>query len=133
MTWVLPREYPTSGEKSPIAAYYTLAMGSVAKDDIPANAGLGSMPGYPVPVAKLVRLAVSVDLQGQGYGEKTLVYAIRHAVQLTSPGAGLPAAGLVLDILDDDAKGFYDKFDFFYELADDPMRLFVPMGVCRQL
>jgi hypothetical protein len=133
MTWVRPTENPTDGKKSPIAAYYTLASGEVGKNDISKDAGLGSMSGYPVPVVKLARMAISVDLQGQQQGTKTLIYAIRHAVKLTSPGTGLPAAGLVLDVLDEDAKRFYDKFDFFYELADDPMRLFVPMHLCRQL
>jgi GNAT superfamily N-acetyltransferase len=133
MTWVLPKEHQHNGKKSLIAAYYTLAMGNVGKEDIPKNAGLGSMPRYPAPVAKLARLAISAELQGQGYGEKSLVYAIRHVVKLTSDGAGLSAIGMVLDVLDDDAKGFYDKFDFFSVLADNPMRLFVPMHLCRQI
>jgi hypothetical protein len=132
-SWVLPAELPKEGEKTPIAAYYTLAMATVVKDDVPTEAGLGSLPGYPVPVVKLARLAVSVHLQGQRYGEKTLIYALRHAAKMTAPGAGLPAAALVLDILDADAKGFYDKFEFFHELGGDPMKLFVPMRVCREL
>ena len=132
-TWVLPADFPKAKVKSPIAAYYTLAMATVAKDDVPAGAGLGSLPGYPVPVVKLARLAVSVDLQKQRYGEKTLIYALRHAAKMTAPGVGLPAAALVLDILDADAKRFYDKFDFFHELGGDPMKLFVPIGVIRDL
>ena len=132
-SWVLPAEFPKGKERSPIAAYYTLAMGTVAKDDVPTEAGLGSLPGYPVPVAKLARLAVSVDLQNQRYGEKTLIYALRHAAKMTASGAGLPAAALVLDILDADAKGFYDRFEFFHELGGDPMKLFVPMRVVREL
>ena len=132
-SWVLPAELPKAGEKTPIAAYYTLAPSTIARADVPVEAGLGSMPRYPIPVVRLARLAVSADLQGKRYGEKTLVYALRHAVQMTTQPDHLPAVALVLDILDEDAKGFYDKFELFYEMCDNPMKLFVPMGVLRKI
>lgn len=133
MTWVLPAEFPKNGEKTPVAAYYTLATSTIAKDDIPDEAKLGSLPGYPVPVVMLARLAVNIDHQGKGYGQKVLVSALRHAVQMTAPPHHLPAIAVVLDVLDEDARGFYDNFDMFHEMCENPMKLFVPMNALRQM
>jgi GNAT superfamily N-acetyltransferase len=127
-TWVLPAEHQVEGVKTPIAAYYTLASSTVSKVDILTDANL---PNYPVPVVLLARLAVHKAYQGRRYGEKTLVSALRHSVELTT--RGLPAIGLILDILDEDAKAFYDRFDLFNPFTNDPMRLFVSMNVLRKI
>lgn len=55
--------------------------------------------------------------------------AIRHAVELTD--RGLPAYGLVLDVLDVDALKFYQCFDFFKRFTNNLMRLFVGMNGVR--
>ena len=128
MTWVLPGDELVMGEKTPIAAYYTLATCIVSREEIPTDERL---PGYPVPVVLLARLAVDHRFQGQRVGEKTLVSALRHNVTLTE--RGLPAMGLILDVLDDDALAFYQRFDLFQPFTDDPMRLFVPMKVVEQI
>jgi hypothetical protein len=69
--------------------------------------------------------------QKQGLGEKTLISALRQGVCLTDKG--LPTLGVVLDVLDNDALGFYQRFDTFQTFTDDPMRLFIPMNVLRKL
>jgi len=117
-----------TNNKDHVAAYYTIAASNVIRNAIPTNQ---SLPHYPIPVALLARLAVDVDFQGKNLGEKTLVYALRHVVRLCD--RGLPAYGLVLDVLDDGALGFYQKFNFLHAFSDNPMRLFVPMDVLRQL
>lgn len=124
---VLPIE-GSQTPKSPIAAYYTLAVSTVTRQEIPNTS---SLPRYPVPVALLARLAVDVNFQGKRLGEKTLIYALRHTVRLCSEG--LPALGLVLDVLDEDALAFYQRFAFFHPFTDDPMRLFVPMSALRKI
>lgn len=118
----------TEGAKKPIAAYYILAASTVARSDIPATK---SLPTYPVPVVMLARLAVSNQYQGKGLGAKTLVYALRQAVNLSK--AGLPAYGLILDVLDDQALAFYQHFELFEPFTNDPMRLFVPMKTIEQI
>ena len=77
------------------------------------------------------RLAVAVNFQGNRLGEKSLVYALRHTVRLCDQG--LPSLGLVLDVLDKDALGYYQRFDFFHTFTTDPMRLFVPMIALRKI
>ncbi|MBT4522640.1 MAG: GNAT family N-acetyltransferase, partial [Halieaceae bacterium] len=50
MTWVLPGGEMVIGQKTPIAAYYTLASCTVTREEIRADKRL---PGFPVPVVLL--------------------------------------------------------------------------------
>ena len=132
-TWVLAEELDSKidekqGTKRKVIGYYTLASSTVIKSSIPTNQ---SLPHYPVPVVLLARLAVDKNYQNKGLGAKILVTALRHAVELTNQG--LPAYGLVLDVLDDDALKFYQCFDFFEPFTDNPMRLFIGMNSIKQL
>jgi GNAT superfamily N-acetyltransferase len=129
-TWVLLEQVDSkqNNEKNKIAAYYTLASSTVIKSEIPSHQ---SLPHYPIPVVLLARLAVDKQYQGEGLGAKLLVTALRHTVELTNQG--LPAYGLVLDVLDDDALSFYRYFDFFEPFTDDPMRLFIGMDSIKKL
>jgi len=115
-------------EKKQVIAYYTIAASNVVKHRIPTKQ---SLPHYPIPIALLARLAVDVNYQGKYLGEKMLIYALRHVSRLCD--RGLPAYGLVLDVLDADALKFYKRFNFFYGFSDDPRRLFVPMLLLREL
>ncbi len=125
-TWVLLED--VQAQKLPVAAYYTLAAATLHKASLPTTQ---SLPAYPIPVVLLARLAIDRKYQGQGLGEKILISALRHSVKLTEQG--LPAFGLLLDVLDTDALAFYQRFDFFEPLTDDPMRLFVGMERLRQV
>jgi hypothetical protein len=128
-TWVLTKQHAQDDDKKAmIGTYYTLASTMVSREHIPANKNL---PAYPVPVVLLARLAVDRYFQKQGLGEKTLVSALRQSVCLTDKG--LPALGVILDVIDNDALGFYQKFEVFQPFTDDPMRLFVPMNVLRNI
>ena len=125
-TWVLLEE--SSAAKLPIAAYYTLASAAVGKASLPTSK---SLPNYPIPVVLLARLAIDRRHQAKGLGGKLLISALRHSVKLAQQG--LPAFGLILDVLDDDALKFYQRFEFFEPFCDDPMRLFVSMGSLQNI
>lgn len=120
-TWVLLEE--SDAEKQSIAAYYTLASATVSRASLPTKQ---SLPTYPIPVVMLARLAMAKQHQGKGLGAKILISALRHAVQLTDQG--LPAYGLILDAIDEQALAFYQHFEFFEPMPDNSMRLFVGMG-----
>ena len=126
-TMVLPVAN-VENDKRLIAAYYTLAVASVQRKSLPVKK---SLPKYPIPVALLARLAVDLKYQNMRLGEKSLISALRHAVRLCDEG--LPAYGLVLDVLDEDALSFYQRYDIFHQLSNDPMRLFAPMSVLRKI
>ena len=46
---------------------------------------------------------------------------------------GLPTYAVVLDILDNDAMRFYQKFNFFKLLDNSEKRLFVPMKIIQKI
>lgn len=120
-TWVLLEK--GDAEKQSIAAYYTLASATVSRASLPTKQ---SLPTYPIPVVMLARLAMAKQHQGKGLGAKILISALRHAMQLTDQG--LPACGLILDAIDEQALAFYQHFEFFEPMPDNSMRLFVGMG-----
>tara|TARA_R110000868_G_scaffold1215_3_gene9478 strand:+ start:404 stop:943 length:540 start_codon:yes stop_codon:yes gene_type:complete len=134
-TWVLPEvvskantETAPTDSKKTIAAYFTLSTATVSREAIPAQ---HSLPTYPIPVIMLARLAIDSKYQGQGLGAKTLVTALRQARTLSQ--SGLPAYGLILDVLDEQALGFYNSFEVFQPFTDEPMRLFVGMKTLSDL
>lgn len=129
-TFVLPYTSEDSGEKPQVAAFYTLAHRTLVREALPDPSRL---PRYPVPVILLAQLGIDQRFHRQGLGAKTLVYALRHAYQIASNPKALPAMGVVLDVLDRDALAFYQSFEFFLPLTDNPMKLFVPMASLETL
>lgn len=129
-TFVLPYAPDESVRKLHVAAYYTLAHQTLAREELPEPSRL---PRYPVPVILLAQLGIDRQFQGQGLGAKTLVWALRHAYQIASNPDGIPAMGVVLDVLDQNALTFYQSFEFFLSLTDSPMRLFIPMAALKTL
>ena len=129
-TFVLPYTSRESPEKSHVAAYYTLAHQTLVREELPDPSKL---PRYPVPVILLAQLGIDRRFHRQGLGAKTLVHALRHAYQVASNPNGIPALGIVLDVLDQNALAFYRSFDFFLSLTDNPMKLFVPMASLETL
>ena len=125
-TYVLAEKQAAT--KKSIAAYYTLAASTVTRSELPTSQ---SLPGYPIPVVMLARLAVNKHHQGKGLVAKVLIYALRQAAKLST--SGLPAYGLILDVLDEDALAFYQRFNMFLPFTDNPMRLFVPMKTIEQI
>ena len=126
-TWVLLDETEEK-QKPSVAAYYTLGSATVKREDIPTAK---KHPPYALPVVLLAKLAIDSNFQKQRLGEKVLIEALRHSVTLTKKG--LPAIGLILDVLDEDALAFYQRFEIFETLTENPDRLFVPMDVLTQL
>lgn len=126
LTYVLPEKH--TGTKAPIAAYYTLASSTITRETIPTTQ---SLPSYPVPVVILARLAVHKHHQGRGLGGKTLVYALRQAARLTK--SGLPAYGLILDAIDEQALAFYQHYGIFDPCPGQPMRLFTAMKTIEHI
>ena len=129
-TFVLPYTFKENSEKSHVAAYYTLAHQTLVREELPDPSRL---PRYPVPVILLAQLGIDQRFHRQGLGVKTLVHALRHAYQITSNPNGIPAMGVALDVLDQDALAFYRSFDFFLSLTNNPMKLFVPMASLEAL
>jgi GNAT superfamily N-acetyltransferase len=100
-TYVLARELTVLG-------YYSLAAGSITHDDATERVKKG-LARHPIPVILLARLAVDVSSQGQGVGPALLKDALRRAA---SAADTIGARALLVHAKDDDAKGFYEHFNF---------------------
>jgi GNAT superfamily N-acetyltransferase len=91
-----------------VAAYYSLAAGSVDVADAPERLAKGQ--GHqPVPVVLLARLAVDRREQGRGLGERMLLEALaRSALAADIIGA----RAVLVHALDATARAFYARFGF---------------------
>lgn len=91
-----------------IAGYYTLANGSVSRDDVPARVSQG-LGRYPVPVTLLARLAVDLSEKGKGLGRGLLKDAVLRAYQASNL---VGSRAIVTHAKDESAKSFYERFQF---------------------
>jgi ribosomal protein S18 acetylase RimI-like enzyme len=104
-----------------IFGYYALASAFVVVEDLPPKIA----KRYPrqIPVTRLGRLAVSVNLQGQGLGKLLLADAIfksKNAAQTVG------SAGIIVDAKDDAAASFYQRYGFMV-CGEQPLKLFLAM------
>jgi GNAT superfamily N-acetyltransferase len=111
-----------------VVGYYTLAVGQVSREEAPERLTKG-LARHPVPVMLLARLAVASSSQGQGVGKALLRDAMQRTVQAADI-AGIRA--FAVHAKGEEAKRFYEKFDFIPSPAD-PMHLFVLLKDMRRI
>jgi GNAT superfamily N-acetyltransferase len=111
-----------------VIGFYTLAVGQVTYDGAPQRLTKG-LARHPVPLMLLARLAVDARWQKQGVGKALLKDAILRTLQAADI-AGIRA--LAVHAKDDDARRFYEHFDFVPS-PSDPMHLFVLLKDVRRL
>jgi GNAT superfamily N-acetyltransferase len=102
-----------------VLGYFSLTMGSVRRRDAPTQLVRG-MPGYPVGMVLLARLAVERSQQGRGFGGLLLAEALRRTVAAAEHAA---ARLLVVDAIDENAAAFYRRWGFV-ETPEHPLRLY---------
>jgi GNAT superfamily N-acetyltransferase len=91
-----------------VVGYYTLAAGSVRRDDTPPRVAKG-LGNYPVPIILLARLAVDRAEQGKGLGAALLKDAILRAAQAADI---VGCRALLVHAKDQAAQSFYRRFGF---------------------
>lgn len=114
-TYVLTQNHSVLG-------YYSLAAGSVRHDDATERVKRG-LERHPIPVILLARLAVDVSLHGKGVGPALLKDAL---LRVASAADTICARALLVHAKDDNAKGFYEHFDF-KPSPSDPYHLLLIM------
>jgi GNAT superfamily N-acetyltransferase len=107
-------------EAGAMAGYYTLATGQVDFGDLPPEV-TKRLPRRTLPLAVLAWLGISTDRQGQGLGRLLLAQALRDCYEA---GKTFAFTAVILDCLNDEAKAFYQRWDF-RELPGHPYRLFL--------
>jgi GNAT superfamily N-acetyltransferase len=111
-----------------VVGYYSLAVGSVRREDSPSRAIKG-IARHPVPVMILARLAVDLSDQGSGIGKALLKDALLRTAQAADI-AGIRA--LVVHAKDDAARRWYEQFDF-EPSPTDPLHLFLLLKDLKRL
>lgn len=111
-----------------IIGYHTLALGHVILEDAPERLKKG-LAKHPVPLMLLARLAIDHRWQGQGVGKALLRDAMQRTLQAAEI-AGIRA--LAVHAKDQEAKRFYEHFDFIPSPAD-AMHLFVLLKDVRRI
>lgn len=111
-----------------VIGFYTISMGSVEFQNLPLNFRKG-IPKYPIPIARIGRLAVSAGSQGKKYGKLLLVDALQR---IYFASESVAAYAIIVDAKNDSAKQFYEHFGF--TSLDNPSNaLFLPTGTAKDL
>jgi len=110
-----------------VLGYYTIASGAVAFEILPAKSAK-KLPRHPVPVVLIARLAVDRSAQGQRLGEKLLLDALARSRELSEQ---LGIHSVVVDAIDQEAKAFYQKYQFI-PLLDNEFHLYLPVSTIHE-
>jgi GNAT superfamily N-acetyltransferase len=111
-TWVLI-------EDDRVIGYFSLVMGDVRPEDAPQKL-VRVVPGYPVGMVLLARLAVDRSTQRRGLGADLLT----HALVLACRAGEVVAARLVaVDAIDEQAAAFYRRWGFV-PVPEQPLKLY---------
>jgi GNAT superfamily N-acetyltransferase len=97
-----------------IVGFYSLAVGQVDYADAPDRLTKG-LARHPVPIMLLARLAVASNFQGMKLGAGLLKDAMLRTLQAAEI-AGVRA--FVVHAKDDEARAFYERFDFIASPTD---------------
>ncbi len=109
-----------------VHAFYSHCPHMVARDDLP-SAKLRKNAPEAIPAILLGQMALNAPLKGRKLGRQLLVDALGCMTELAEQGSG---ALIVIDPLNDQARGFYLAHDF-HELRHTD-RLFVTMAEARE-
>ncbi|MEO5334739.1 MAG: GNAT family N-acetyltransferase [Magnetococcus sp. YQC-5] len=124
------RIFVAVGDAQPerVLGYHALTVGSIANTHLPPE-DAKRFPAFPLPVARVARLAVDQTVQGQGLGEHLLLDALFRCLRVADD-VGLVA--VVIDAKHEHARSFYARYDFTC-LPDQPLTLWLPVRSLRRL
>jgi len=108
--------------------FYTVSMASVEFNTLPGKIQEG-IPKYPIPVARIGRLAVDREYKGKGFGKLLLLDAF---ARISEASKVVAAYCVVVDAKDSDAAQFYAHFGF-EPSKDNPLCLYLPLSSIREL
>ena len=107
------RTYVVCGDR--VVAYYSLAAGSVRRDEATARVAKG-LANHPVPIFLLARLAVDQSEKGKGVGAALLKDALLRSLQAADT---VGCRAVLVHAKDQGAQAFYRKFGFESSPVDE--------------
>lgn len=117
-----------AADEATIHGFYTLTMSAIRKENL-APKHLNRFPNFPLPVARLARLAVDTRYQRQGLGELLLADALQRCLRLSEE---IGMIGVVVDAKDKKARGWYERYEF-ERLPDSPLTLWLPTAALSRI
>ena len=113
-----------AGQDDPrILGYYSLSAAAISRPQLPASIAR-KLPNYPIPAARIGRLAIHREAQGRGLGEFLLWDACHRIVEACRVMA---VHAIIVDAKDDSAATFYRHFGFV-PFIDNDRTLFLPIA-----
>jgi GNAT superfamily N-acetyltransferase len=109
-----------------VLGYYTISPGAIAFSKAPSKIAR-TLGRYDVPVFRLGRLAVALEVQGPGLGADLLYAAGERALAVAREVGGV---GLAIDAKDERAAHWYERFGAL-RLMDEPLKLVLPLETLR--
>jgi len=112
-----------------VIGYYSLAAGQIEYSDAPERLQKG-LARHPAPIMLLARLAVDIGWQKRGVGRALLRDAVLRTLQAADI-AGIRA--LAVHAKDEQARRYYEQFDFVASLTDPLHLLALLKDIRRQV
>ena len=113
---------------STVRGFYSLAMSGIRRNNLPEKYQT-RFPNFPLPVARLARLAVDLSHQRHGLGELLLSDALQRCLQIS---ASIGMLGVIVDAKDENARTWYERYEF-ERLPDTPLTLWLPAKAMSRL
>jgi GNAT superfamily N-acetyltransferase len=104
-----------------VLGFYTVSAGNIQFEHLPPELQR-RLPRYPVPIARLGRLAVDRSIRGKGLGAALLRDALLRVARVASAELGI--LGVVVDAKNAEARKFYERYGFA-SLPDHPLTLVI--------
>ena len=118
-----------SSEGNEIKGFYTLSNAGIPRELIPEDISKKLPRAYEsLPVTLLGRLAINEKNKGQGLGKLLLIDALKRSYEVSKV---IGSMAVIVDPIDEDAIGFYNKFGFI--TLPDSGKLFLSMKTIEQL
>lgn len=126
----IAKTFVAVGPDSPrrVLGYYSISAGAIERENLPVRA-VKRFPNFPIPVARLARLAVDREFQGRGLGEDLMMDSLNRVLR-ASGDIGIVA--MLIDAKDEKARRFYARYEF-ESLPDQPFTLWLPMAAIKKL
>ncbi len=113
---------------STVRGFYSLAMSGIRRNNLPEKYQT-RFPNFPLPVARLARLAVDLSHQRLGLGDLQLSDALQRCLQIS---ASMGMLGVIVDAKDEKARTWYERYEF-ERLPDTPLTLWLPTKAMSRL
>ncbi|MBS4164688.1 Uncharacterized protein y4aS [Candidatus Protochlamydia amoebophila] len=115
-------------ENEQVIGFYTISMACIEFKNVPEKHS-SNLPRYPIPAARIGRLAVDNSFQGKHVGKILLIDALER---ISKAAYTIAAHAVIVDAKNEKAKMFYEHFGFI-PYKDEPMSLYLPLITIEEL